>query len=318
MPEAIDAFFTSIRAHWPSLGPGEQQVALRVLEHPIETVDSSTAQLATAAQVSGATVVRACQALGFRGFQHLRLELARALPGSDEDASPQPRTAATALTGTTPSGSPATPDPSNPAADLFARAARSLHRAAQLVDGGGIADAACAVATARRVLIVASGFSAPAAQDCALRLVTLGIAAQAPGDVLAQQFIADTLDERDACIAVSYSGANTHTVAAVRRARDRGARVIAVTSFERSPLTRLAGTVLVSGGETVPHGVDPFVNRLHHQVTLAALAEAVEAEDASRGRTGERLEARDIVAAALADDERVDSLDNLHRDVMEM
>lgn len=51
-----------------------------ILANPEEVVEWSTAQLALRADTATATVIRACQSLGFRGFQHLRLELERSTP----------------------------------------------------------------------------------------------------------------------------------------------------------------------------------------------------------------------------------------------
>ena len=69
-----------VRAALPLLGPSERRVAQVILDRPGAVTEWSTAELATEAATSAATVVRACQNLGFRGFQHLRLEVARAAP----------------------------------------------------------------------------------------------------------------------------------------------------------------------------------------------------------------------------------------------
>ncbi|KAF0964355.1 MurR/RpiR family transcriptional regulator [Rhodococcus sp. T7] len=66
-----------LRTGLATLGPGEQRVARAVFAEPAAVVELSTAELAAASGTSPATVVRACQRLGFRGFQHLRLELTR-------------------------------------------------------------------------------------------------------------------------------------------------------------------------------------------------------------------------------------------------
>ncbi|MFE7418004.1 MurR/RpiR family transcriptional regulator [Rhodococcus sp. NPDC057529] len=64
-----------LRAGLAIRGPGEQRVARAVPAEPAAVVELSTAELAAASDTSPATVVRACQRLGFRGFQHIRPEL---------------------------------------------------------------------------------------------------------------------------------------------------------------------------------------------------------------------------------------------------
>ncbi|QYM64786.1 hypothetical protein K1X59_02570 [Microbacterium sp. Se5.02b] len=63
----------------PSLIPSAQRVARICAERPEDVVEMSGADLAAAAETSPPTVSRTCQALGFQGFQHLRMLLVRDL-----------------------------------------------------------------------------------------------------------------------------------------------------------------------------------------------------------------------------------------------
>jgi protein-tyrosine phosphatase len=71
------SLFAAIRATLPGLIPSERRVAEVCLRRADEVADWSAAQLATAAEVSTATVVRTCQSMGFRGFQQFRMAFAR-------------------------------------------------------------------------------------------------------------------------------------------------------------------------------------------------------------------------------------------------
>jgi len=147
--------------------------------------------------------------------------------------------------------------------------------------------------------MVGTGFSSPPIQDAALRFLTAGRPVEAPFDVQAQQFAARLLTDRDVCLAVSYSGANANTLKACSSAKEGGgATVIAITSFARSPLTRLADISLVTGPVTHNHDVDPYLSRVSHGLVLHALQRAVLAQP-----EGESLVAsmRDVVADALTD-----------------
>ena len=62
-----------------TMRPAEAQVAAIVLAKPDWTLAASTSQLAEAAGVSPASVVRFCRALGMSGYRELRTELARDL-----------------------------------------------------------------------------------------------------------------------------------------------------------------------------------------------------------------------------------------------
>lgn len=236
-----------VRAALPLLGPSERRVAQVILDRPGAVTEWSTAELATEAGTSTATVVRACQNLGFRGFQHLRLEVARAAPTEIPAAD------------------------AHPLARIFADAGDAISLGMASVDAAGIDAAVDVLAGARRLVLVGTGFSGPPLQDAAMRFATLGRAAEAPIDVLGQQFAASSLTPGDACLTVSYSGANAHSLRAFRAAKEGGATLIAVTSFARSPLTQLADIALVTGPVTRTHDVDPFLSRLSHLLVLHTL-----------------------------------------------
>lgn len=262
-----------IRSSAALLGPSEAKVASLVLERAHEVVEWSTAELAQAAGTSTATVIRACQSLGFRGFQHLRLELARSAPMRAHEGD-------------------------DIAAGTFDDAVEAVRLAQESVSPARVIEAADLLRRARRVVLVSNGFSGPPLQDFAMRLSTLGRAVEAPVDTLAQQFAANSLGEGDLCFALSYSGANVQTLRACAAAHDRGARVALVTSFARSPIGRLADVVVATGPAAGAHEIDPFLARIGHTVVLhalhSALADATTATDAAG--------MRHVVADAIADE----------------
>ncbi|QAB17037.1 MurR/RpiR family transcriptional regulator [Leucobacter muris] len=278
-PPAVETGASStlarIRAYAPSLGPSEGAVARAVLDRASEVPQWSTQQLATASGTSAATVIRACQRLGFTGFQHLRLELAR-------------------------EGAPADAASGDGVSRVFESAREALLLGRNAVDREALAAAAALVAAAGRVFFTANGFSAPPLQDAAMRFATIGRAVEAPIDILAQQFAAHTLGPGDVCLALSHSGANTHTLATCRAAKQRGATVIALCSYTRAPIPELADAVVSTGAVGPQHSVDPFFVRLNHSVLLHALLTAV-ADRLDGAAATDSQAMRSVVARALAD-----------------
>ncbi|PZU39680.1 MAG: MurR/RpiR family transcriptional regulator [Microbacterium sp.] len=253
-----------VRSSVTSLGPSERKVAAVILTQPDDVMEWSTAEVAQAAATSTATVIRACQSLGFRGFQHLRLELARS-----SSSRFRAHDAAT--------GDPANDDSGadDTVARTFADAVEAVRLAEENVETAGLESAAAALRTARRVVLVGNGFSGPPLQDFAMRLSVVGRAAEAPVDALAQQFAAHSLREGDLCFALSYSGANVQTLRACTAAADQGATVSLVTSYARSPIARISDIVITTGPAGASHDVDPFLARLGHTVVLHALHSAL-------------------------------------------
>lgn len=271
-----DDVLSQVRAALPLLGGSEQRVAEAILSAETEVADLSTVQLAQRAGTSPATVVRACKNMGFSGFQHVRLEFARRLASDPVD----PVSSA------------------DPVSETFHEAADALSAASQVLDRQGVEEAASALHTAGKILLVGNGFSAPPLQDAQLRLLTLGLTVHAPADAQAQQFIARSLTPSDVCLAASYSGSNRNTLAACARAKEQGATLVSVTSFTHTPLLKLTDIPLVTGPVSRPHAVDPFHSRLAHWVTLQALCATIAA-----GRGVEMTpHMRTVVADALVEE----------------
>lgn len=276
-----------IRSLLPSLGPGERRVADEFVRAPHEVALLSVGDMAARTSTSSATVVRACQRLGFKGFQHLRLLLLR-----DVGSTP------TARDGDDADGR------GGAVAALFEAAADELRHAPGSLDLDEFAAAADAVARASRVLVVGNGGSAPAAQMVALRLLTSGRPCEAPVDAVTQQLSARLLSPSDVCLAVSDSGMNSVTLQAVDAAVASGAAVVGVTGYARSRLGRVARHTLVVGASHGSWDSGAITGNLAQILLLSALQVAVSErrdESASAGRL-----TRDAVLGLVADDDEAD------------
>ncbi|MEV0700402.1 MurR/RpiR family transcriptional regulator [Saccharopolyspora sp. NPDC050389] len=230
--QPVGGTLARIRATLPALLPSEQRVAEVVLARPKEVIDWSVADLAAAANTSSATAVRACQHLGFRGFQQLRLLLARDIGAGVQQVNPE--------------FGPDDP-PEAVASAVFGAVSAAVAEGMSTVDTGALARAADLLTGAQRLLFVGNGGSAFVAQAAALRFVSTGLPADAPADAVTQQITARLLGSADVCVAVSSSGANELTVRAAEAAQKAGAAVIGVTGFARSPLIGVTDIALVTG-----------------------------------------------------------------------
>lgn len=278
-----------LRAALPALGGGERRVISTMLMQPQDVPNWSTADVAERAGTSLSTVVRACQRVGFRGYQHMRLEFARLSDYVRQGG------AVTAGTGMAVGASGANAGTSSAVASTFANAIAALTVARSTIDEETVCRAAGLLAGAGRILCAATGFSAPPIQDAALRLAAAGLPVQFPADVISQQFCAHVLSAGDVCLAVSYSGANTHTLNTCRLAKERGATVVAVTNFAKSPLAEIADLTMVTGVMPQAHNIDPGADRVAELVLLQALCEAV------IGRSARAGDVREVIADSVSD-----------------
>lgn len=224
-----------------SLGPSERRVAELIMTSPEAVVELTAQDLADRAGVGRSTVVRTCQAIGYRGYPQLRVALAAEFGQQAE----QRQRYGEGVLGTM--------------RTAIDRMAQSLPQIASMLDEPAVERAVERVAGARRVLVLANGLSAPIASDLAMRLTAVGRPADNVADAIAQQISARQLGPDDVCLVVSGSGANEASLRVAASAAKGGAAVIALTSFASSPLTHLADLSLV----IAPAGVS-FRDELEH------------------------------------------------------
>jgi RpiR family transcriptional regulator, carbohydrate utilization regulator len=268
------------RAASGSLPPAEARVVQALLVRGAGVIHASVSEVAAAAEAGVGTVVRACQSLGFKGFQAAKIALAQDLvplderPQEDLSNDDEPLDVLTKLAGSS---------------------SEALRRATASVSATGLARAIELLASARRVLCLGVGTSAPLAQDAAYRLATIGIDADAPTDVHVQHVRARLLTADDVALAVSHTGATQETLGAVHGASEAGAAIIAITSFTTTPLTDLADVALVAGGRETSYRVEAMASRMAHLLVIDTLFTSLILADPRRARPAQQRVA-DVLA----------------------
>ncbi|WP_277050096.1 MurR/RpiR family transcriptional regulator [Ruania albidiflava] len=240
-----------IAALEPSLQRSERRVVATVAEDLAAAVECTAQELADRAGVGRASVIRTAQTLGYDGYPQMRVALARelALAPSREEASD---TVIGRLRG---------------AVEQFGR---SLPRLTSALTEELVEEFVAAVDAAPRVVVVATGLSAPLGLDLAMRLGSAGRPAEYLPDALAQQIAAGSLEPGSVCLVISGSGATATSLDAAAAARQAGATVLVMTSFARAPLVSRADVALV-----IPPVTESFPDELLH-TSRAALALVIE------------------------------------------
>jgi DNA-binding MurR/RpiR family transcriptional regulator len=201
-------------------------VAEQVLADARAAAALTISELAVAANTSETTVLRFCKRLGLPGYPQLRLALA--------EESAQPRVSAAK---TSDISAKDTID------DIIAKVsfvdASAVEETAQQLDRQALADAASAIAGAKRVDIYGIGASAIVGTDLQQKLHRIGVMAFAWNDPHIALTSATLLARKDVAIGISHSGTTKETIEALEAAGKRGATTIAITNF---PVSRLAAT----------------------------------------------------------------------------
>ncbi|WP_291527617.1 MurR/RpiR family transcriptional regulator [Bifidobacterium sp. UBA744] len=253
----------------PSLKTAERRVAEYLLHH----WDGADGELTVAAVAQGSgssagTVVRTCRSLGYQGYQQVRVLIAR------------DRLAASTSVGDN-ATAPDSASDSTPSADgkrVHDRVATLANQLPLLM--GTLSDKELDAAVkfagdARRILVIANGLSAPIGASFTSRLLRNGFDVACFTDTIDQHIAASMLTDDCLVFVFSGSGANTHTLAAVRAAKDAGARIVALTYFAASPLIALADVTLLVGPPNLT--LDSELKDVS-RVALMVLSEALASE----------------------------------------
>ncbi|MEC0127817.1 MurR/RpiR family transcriptional regulator [Paenibacillus pabuli] len=222
-----------INTYYPSMTKSEQKVARCVVEHPDNLIYLSVTELADFAGTGETTVMRFCRKIGFKGYQDFKLMLAQGLPkrqihlesGSEE----------------------------NDAADqLYASMIGVLQSTQGMLDREQLKQAVQCLDQARYVQFFGVGSSGITALDAKNRFLRIGRRVEANSDSHIQSMMAVTMGEGDVAFGISVSGSTLDTNDMLMKAKQNGAKIIAMTNYAKSPIASIADVVLLTAGKESP------------------------------------------------------------------
>ena len=149
-----------LQAIRPRLAPTARRIADYVLTHAADVVHMSVTEVAEQTGASEGSVVSLCQQIGARGFQQLKIALARDLVQPvqfiHEDLARND-------------------DVGTAAAKIFHSGMQAMQDTLKVLDTKALGAAVKAIVSARRVEIYGIGSAAPIAEDANYRLLRIGI-----------------------------------------------------------------------------------------------------------------------------------------------
>ena len=250
------------------MGKSERRVADWLFSHSGEILPYSISDLAFKCESSEATIVRFSKRLGCTGYQDLKLKLAR---------EHEKRVITPTITAED---------------DCFAifekvcnDAYMSLERTKKTLSPEAMSLAVDAISKSGRVVLIGLGASAQVAEDAANKLLRAGCNSSAYADTHMQAIAVSQLKNGDTVIGISQSGASKDIVESMKVARSRGAKTIAITSREKSPIARVSDVVLLTDTEETRHSTLGLSSHLARVVVIDALCYKLVYANAERAQT---------------------------------
>jgi len=246
-PDSPAGALIRLRGLYGSLKAALRKVADVVLARPEMAIYASVNEVAAAAGVSEATVMRLCRLLGFRGFQDFKIALAREL------VTPLQRLHEEVAEGD---------DAATIVHKVFQANLAALQDTLAVLDTGAVAAAAQDLLAARLIMLIGVGTSGPIVEDAANKFFRLGLLVRAVTDAHLMMMAAALLTPADVLVAVSHSGSTRDTVETAKTAKQAGARIMCITNNSLSPLTKTADLVLVTASRETRFRQEAMASRL--------------------------------------------------------
>lgn len=216
--------------------PGERTIADYILANPDKLKQCSSQELASILNISQSSIVKFAQRLGFKGFTNLKMALIEEWGQQSKQNAESEQHLHNDIN--------VYDTPSVIAEKLFRAKQQALRMTTDSVNLAQLESVVAEIKAARRVQIMGMGGSSLVAKDLAYKLMKIGYPVMNEMDSHVQMTVAQSLGEGDVQIVISYSGALKEIVIAAQAAQEKGAKVIAITSLQDSPLRKLADFVL--------------------------------------------------------------------------
>lgn len=245
-----------LRATRDTLPPTAKKIADFILAQPDEVVHMSVTEVAEGAGASDGSVVGFCQQLGTKGFQDMKIALARDLVEPvqfiHEDLNPLDG-AATVIQ------------------KIFHSDIQALQDTLKVLDPAAMAQAVTLILAAKRVEFYGIGSATPVAVDAHYRMLRIGIPCSVYTDSHVQAVSASLTGPDVATVTISHSGSTVETLAATRLAKEAGAKTIVITNFGKSPIQQYADVVLYTAAKETAFRTEAMTSRIAELSIVDAL-----------------------------------------------
>jgi len=252
---------------YEQMSNAEKKVVSFIISNPDKVIHLSVTGLAESSGVSDATVVRTCRKIGMSGYQNLKVTLAQSLVSPIKSIHNEIDESDSASTLTN---------------KVFDSTIHTLNYTRDVLDFRAIEQAAELISTASRVIVFGVGNSHSVVLDLQHKLLRLGINAVCFTDSHMQVVVAASAGRGDTVVGISHSGSSIDVVEAVRTCKENGAKVIGISSFGHSPLSKLADVNLVTASKETEFRISAISSRIAQIVIIDCLYTLIAIGDRER------------------------------------
>lgn len=256
-----------LRMMRPELSDREKEIVNYLLESSESAREMRISTIAEQFNVSESMIVKLAKKLGFTGFRELKSNLNDYQLTNVADLFEEVNVSDNA---------------SEIVRKIFRASIQAIEETLSIMDFEQFEKAAKLFANANVRDLYGVGGSAAIARDASHKFLRIGIRCGCYEDAHMMAMSAATLTPKDVILAVSHSGNSVVVLEAVRIAKSRGVPVIALTSYQNSPLARHADAALVSTARSSPFTGENAAARIAQLNVLDSLFVYVAFQDSER------------------------------------
>lgn len=231
--------FSLIHSKYHSFTNTEKKVADYILENTKNVIYMSITDLADACHVGESSVFRFCRTMNLKGYQEFKIALAHSISLDDE-----------------------TPQLSNKitmqdtieelSAKILSATVSALTETHNLINEVNISKAIDLMIEAERIHFFGVGASLMTAMEAKNKFMRITNKTECSLDSHLQIMSAALMSEKEVAVLISYSGSTKDTIEVAKVAKERGAKLISITRFAKSPLTSYSDITLLCGANEGP------------------------------------------------------------------
>ncbi|MBG9795991.1 transcriptional regulator [Paenibacillus dendritiformis] len=233
------SILTRIHSMYNSFTNTERKVADYILEHTRSVIYMSITDLADACGVGESSIFRFCKSLNFKGYQEFKIALAHSI--TVENEIPQ-LTEQIGMDDTI----------EQVASKVLTTNVNAMNETCDLLKADDIEKAIDYMVQAERIHFFGVGTSLITALEAKNKFMRITRKTECSFDSHLQMMSAALMTERDVAVMFSYSGSTKDTIEVAKKVKEKGAKLISITRFVKSPLTTHSDVTLLCGANEGP------------------------------------------------------------------
>ncbi|MBO0600705.1 MurR/RpiR family transcriptional regulator [Sporosarcina sp. E16_3] len=228
-----------IHSRYHSFTNTEKKVADYILENTKSVIYMSITDLADICDVGESSIFRFCKTLKLRGYQEFKIALAN--NNTLEYEMPQLSSKITMQD---------TIDELS--SKILATTVNALTETHNLININDVSEAVDMIIKGDRIHFFGVGASLMTALDAKNKFMRITNKTECSIDSHLQIMSASLMTKNEVAVLISYSGSTKDTIEVAKVAKERGANIISITRFAKSPLTSYSDITLLCGANEGP------------------------------------------------------------------